>query len=254
MASNTLPIVFDGTRYRMRGAYYEKVYGLLIFLDALGVKGIWETKDPAKVLENWNKVYEIFYDELYGRLTGVNLSAFSDTLIISMRGHEELIKQPWRFVEILCQAVIPAFVKSMDYDFFFRGVLSMGYFSQSVSSARMLIGPAVDEAANLYEAADWIGISLSPSTRWILENSVDDTGTRSNLAIIDYNIPKKTGTKLTWAVNWTEFDRSRRYWNILVGKAISYAQTKEYHKYIKYQNTLDFYRACIELQSSSRYL
>jgi hypothetical protein len=34
----------------------------VIILDALGVKGIWKTKNPEKVLQNWNKVNYAFSD------------------------------------------------------------------------------------------------------------------------------------------------------------------------------------------------
>lgn len=64
MASNTLGLIFDGHQYSLGGFDYEKVYGMVIFLDALGIKGIWKTKDPAKVLENWVKVYSIFSNNL----------------------------------------------------------------------------------------------------------------------------------------------------------------------------------------------
>jgi hypothetical protein len=109
----------------------------------------------------------------------------------------------------------------------------------------MLIGPAVDEAAELYEAADWIGICLSPSTRLILENVRYDIG--SNL-IVNYNIPQKTGRNLTWAVNWTQFDPSLKCWNILASKANLYARLNQYPKYLKYYNTLQFYSDCIRMQ------
>jgi len=49
---------------------------------------------------------------------------------------------------------------------FFRGVITMNYFSRSL---RMVIGPAADEAVNLYEAAEWIDISISPSIAAALE-------------------------------------------------------------------------------------
>jgi hypothetical protein len=55
MGTNTLPIVFNGGHYRLGGIDYENVYGIVIILDALGVKGIWKTKNPEKVLQNWNK-------------------------------------------------------------------------------------------------------------------------------------------------------------------------------------------------------
>jgi hypothetical protein len=49
----------------------------------------------------------------------------------------------------------------------------------------MLIGPAADEAATFYEAADWIGIAVSPSTRSILENSVDKNRTNPYYRLSD---------------------------------------------------------------------
>jgi hypothetical protein len=236
MSRNTLPLVFEGRHYTLGGIDYENANGLVVFLDALGVKGIWKTNDPAKVLQNWNQVYYLFSDKL-NSLQGVHLSAFSDTFIISVRGHTRLNNQPWRFIEMICDSIVPAFVGSMDYNFFLRGVIASGYFSRSTKS---LIGPAVDEAANYYEKADWVGISLSPSTCLRLENST--VYTNSN-PIVSYRIPQAPGDKLmTCAVNWTKWDPSYKYWNILVGKAKKYVH--DYRKSIKYQNALDFYRAC----------
>jgi hypothetical protein len=208
-------------------------------LDALGVKRIWETKDPAEVLKDWDRVYYTFSDELKS-LSGVSMSAFSDTLIISMRGHRELITKPWKFVELLCKSITPAFVRSMHYEFFFRGVIVMGYFYRS---PRMLIGPAVDEAAKFYEMSDWIGMSLSPSTGLSLENSM--VSIESNI-IVRYNIPQKPGANMRWAVNWIEHDASRKCWNILAAKANSYHNDK--CRYVKYKNTLDFYGSCSNLR------
>lgn len=125
MASNTLGLIFDGHQFSLGGFDYEKVYGIVVFLDALGIKGIWKTSDPAKVLENWVKVYSIFSSNI-SHLGGVHLSSFSDTFIISVRSNIQLQNQPWRFVDMVCDSIIPAFLSSMDYDFFFRGVMSIG--------------------------------------------------------------------------------------------------------------------------------
>jgi hypothetical protein len=100
MSMNTIPLVFDGKRHTIGGASHEDAYGIVVFLDALGVKGIWQTQDHAKVLKNWNNVYYAFSDELNHRLSGICLSAFSDTLIISMRGHDNLVEQPWTLVRL----------------------------------------------------------------------------------------------------------------------------------------------------------
>ncbi|MGB6673078.1 MAG: hypothetical protein WBE34_11635 [Candidatus Nitrosopolaris sp.] len=106
----------------------------------------------------------------------------------------------------------------------------MGYFSRS---AKTLIGPAVDDAANCYEKADWVGISLSPSTRSFLKQSVVRQ-TNSN-CIVEYKIPQEpVNNYMTWA-----------YWNRLVSKANLFAY--DHCKYIKYKNTLDFYCACRQI-------
>ncbi|MGB6673077.1 MAG: hypothetical protein WBE34_11630 [Candidatus Nitrosopolaris sp.] len=48
MGTNTLPIVFERGHYRLGGIDYENVFGIVIILDALGVKGIWKTKNPER--------------------------------------------------------------------------------------------------------------------------------------------------------------------------------------------------------------
>jgi hypothetical protein len=186
MCSNTLPLVFDGKRYVIGGIEHEKTFGMVAFLDALGVKRIWETRDPNDVLNDWNKVYYLFADGL--KDLGITVAAFSDTLIISMRkGHE---MWSWRLAEIFCEAIIPLFLKSMEYEFFFRGAIAMGYSR----SSRMLIGPAADEAAEFYEAFNWVGFRISPSTATILDRDIVQKGSRN--FIVKYNIPQKTTKSL----------------------------------------------------------
>jgi len=244
MVSNTLHLVLKNRRLELGGGKtYEYTYGVVILLGALGVKGIWKTKNVTEVFENWNSVYYSFSDTINNRqLSGVSLYAFSDTFIVSMRGHERLIKDPIEFVELICNAIIPPFLRSMQYDFFFRGVISMGWFSDS---SRMLIGPAVDEAATYYEAADWVGISISPSTHAILRNYTSYR--RSNL-ITDYQIPqKKKNGVLASAVKWIKYDYSNECYRILHNKAAENLKTN-HNAYMKYKNTLDFYTRCLGIQ------
>ena len=55
MSSNVLPLVFDVTLYSMGGIAHENTFGIVAFLDALGVKGVWQMKDPRKGLDDWNR-------------------------------------------------------------------------------------------------------------------------------------------------------------------------------------------------------
>jgi hypothetical protein len=234
MSSNTLPLVFDGRRYVIGGIEHEDTFGMVAFLDALGVKGIWETRDTNNVLNDWNKVYYLFDDAL--KDLGINVAAFSDNLIISMRkGHE---MGSWRLAEIFCEAIIPLFLKSMEYEFFFRGAIAMGYFSRS---SRMLIGPAADEAAEFYDASNWVGICISPNTGMILDRQIVQKGSRNFL--VKYNIPQKTTTSLGWALNWSTQIFDNRHLQILTNKRDEYWRLGDSSKYLKYKNSLDFYSA-----------
>jgi hypothetical protein len=248
MSLNTLPLVFDGRRYTIRNVTHENVYGLVVFLDALGIKGIWQKKDPSEVLNNWSKIYYLFNDELQKHFSGVCLSAFSDTIIISVRGHKELIDRPWGFVELLCRGLMSPFVMSMNYDFFFRGVIAMDAFSRS---SRMLIGPAADEAAQFYEDSDWSGIALSPSLGSVLENSVSS----GSKIVIKYPVPQKRNSQeLNWAINWTIGDPAGKCRRILMDKYNlylhsynTYGSPKDYAVCMKYKNALEFYDSCSSL-------
>jgi hypothetical protein len=207
---------------------------MVAFLDALGVKRIWETRDPYDVLNDWNKVYHLFDDGL--KVLGINVAAFSDTLIISMRNGHGM--GSWRLAEIFCEAIIPLFLKSMEYEYFFRGAIAMGYFSRS---SRMLIGPAADEAAEFYEASNWVGICISPNSGMILDRDIVQKGSRNFL--VKYNIPQKTTTNLGWALNWSTQIFGNSHLQILMSKCDEYWRLGDASKYLKYKNCLDFYNA-----------
>lgn len=232
---NTLPLYFDGRRYRLGGIIHEDVNGIVIFLDALGLRESWKTRSTREILDNWNNVYYLFSHELR-MLQGAELSAFSDTLIISVRGHERLLQRPWRFVELVCEAILKPFLESMRYDYFLRGILAIFTFLKNVDR------PAVHEAATYYEKADWIGISILPSTRSVLENSWGSTD-----LLVEYNIPQKPPGGLTWAVNWIPYDPNSEYWDILSNEAHRYAASRDKRKWQKYKNTLDYYAAVSKL-------
>jgi hypothetical protein len=203
-----------------------------------GIKGIWEEQDPKKILDDWNHVYYMFSDAL-SDFEGSALSAFSDSFIISIRGNPVLLDRPWRFVEMVCNTLLQPFQNSMRYGFFFRGVMVLNAFSRS---PRMLIGPAVDEAAQFHEKADWIGISISPTTQSILQSTSPETPSK---LLVKFPIPQKQGSNLEWAVNWPIQDKSRGCWRILNEKASMYRNDPL--KFIKYKNTIDFYSKCINV-------
>jgi hypothetical protein len=212
MSTNT-PFVFDGSkailRYQedfsntsvttdkgrmvQRSQYIEKKFGLVIFLDALGIKGIWARVYPKQVLERWGKTYYIFSDAL-DKMPGLELSVFSDTLIISSAVNTNLRNNPRRFVELIASLLVSPFVNSIYYRIFLRGVISVGEFYRS---SRMLIGPAVDEAVQYFDLSNWIGLSISPITSKIL----DDYGMENSRHLVKYRIPYKGFVKTYWVLD-----------------------------------------------------
>jgi hypothetical protein len=185
----------------------------------------------------------LFDDELQDHILNANLATFLDTMIISMPCPSE---NPRRSIEELCEAIAPAFVRGMNYDFFFRGIMSMGYFSRS---SRMLIEPAADDAASLYEDSNWIGLSLSPSTDEIWRNDIQN---QASGIIVQYDVPHKKDPKTRSAMNWTVVESDLDPIRILVDKHDTYAgkfnmhrHQTDHHIWMIYKNTIDFYNYCI---------
>lgn len=103
MSTNT-PFTMFGGQIVERHVQFKEQEGVLVFLDALGIKGVSKRMDPIKVLEGWNKVYCAFESAVNTRqddqssvsstLPKVNMqfSAFSDTVIITA-GSKENFKE-----------------------------------------------------------------------------------------------------------------------------------------------------------------
>jgi hypothetical protein len=148
-------------------------------------------------LERWDKVYYAFSEQLKFQ-PGIDLFAFSDTLIISAAGSRAYLENRLGFIELLSGLIIPSFTRSILYKIFLRGVMSMGRYYRS---SRILIGPAVDDAAACYEKSNWIGISLTPETSKVLDNNQN---VNSDI-LVNYPVPYKNFIANSWAINWTKY-------------------------------------------------
>lgn len=166
---------------------YEENYGVVIFLDALGMKGIWKNKDPKDTLEHWNwfvtKANEFL--QQYGQETKIESSmyAFSDTAIITIKktSVEKLILKAAE----ICAAIIEV---EMLREIYFRGCISVGKFYEHKDGA-IILGPAVDEAAQYYSLPNLIGVYTAPSAYSVIERLGDNK--EVNRLYIKYDIPLK---------------------------------------------------------------
>ena len=160
--------------------------GAVTFLDVLGWKDGWQRQQDGaiepceQVIELLRTVVTMFAgnegQSWAGTLGGIKTSVrgLSNTIAISSIGPAE---KTLVYHSALCAMTIDiAFKKGIPL----RGAVSFGDFlvkNQRDLDTTLLIGPAVDEVAAWYEAVEWIGAVLTPSSyfSWPQEQALDES-------------------------------------------------------------------------------
>src|SRR5256885_73379 len=130
------PIIYDGIGCTVRGYNSHTETGLVIFLDVLGMKGIWKSLPPIEVKNRWDSVIKAFMDILEERPPrgGHLFRVLSDTIIITIptklnnsaiKGTFDLLLQP--------------FIESLKLGMLLRGTISYGKY---ILSERLIIDDA----------------------------------------------------------------------------------------------------------------
>lgn len=148
-----------------QGFKAEKKYGVVAILDALGTRGIWKRRSPSMTINKWDEFvtnYKKTLSKKRKRKThDISFHAFSDTVIITVSDSKP------NDILLTAGIEISSFVLfALSRRIFFRGCLSFG---RIFVGDQIVIGPAIDEAAQFYELADWIGVSLTPSAIEIIK-------------------------------------------------------------------------------------
>lgn len=200
--------------------------GSVTFLDVLGWKGIWLRRSPHETIANLQNLVSLAKqtaEHLRGSTTvgDVQVLSISDTIVLLTEGPpEETVQLHGK----ICAALIPQSIKS---EIPIRGATAYGEFL--MKDDRILVGPAVDEAAAWHEALDWIGVVLAPSAHFL------------RVAVAPWRVferaPVKTiGARSMAAVDWVS--NLPRHWDI-EGK-FAQAGPLEPLVAVKYLNTLSF--------------
>lgn len=205
----------------------KEAKGAVTFLDVLGWKGIWQKrKDAINTLLTLIKEIESMANDISANKTenrGVTtrVLSISDTIAIFTDGNPE-ITIPIH-IEI-CSKAIPL---SIEKQIPLRGAIAYGNFS---IEKNIMVGAAVDEAASWHEATDWIGVILTPSAKFSIDN-IDDIE-----HLIEYkSIPfKKKVNNLNYCVGW-KFDQKNQLYNIFNDMGPHVPEIAP-----KYLNTLEF--------------
>jgi hypothetical protein len=233
--------------------------GVVVFLDALGVKGIWARAEPESVIRSWEEVLRRLNESInkspkIGSIGDIpeplnyTIAAFSDTVIITLKCADD----PAAHVPLVAKIVSDAFFFALIKGIYFRGVIAIGKFFQSKT---LVIGPAIDEAAEWYTQPEWMGVSTAPSASFGLSRLEDQKADISKW-FIKYDVPSKGGPqKNEWALAWPNnapkdpCDQQKNLTtrglilDAFANRPISVAAAQ------KYKNTLAFFDYVVGLES-----
>lgn len=243
-------MIQDQTRYMQRLGNMKE--GAVTFLDVLGWKGIWERTDKAgdillDLINELNQKSDEFinskiptHDKYRGLTT--DIKSISDTIAIFSSG------APERVLELHGEICKFAICRSIEDGIPLRGATCYGHFT---IQENIMIGPAVDEAASWHEAADWIGVILSPSA--LFRCSANDLIWKMN-----YDVPAKSyGKYKTHCVNWcSEWKKGKKemeeqFKKDLLLDAFLKMGPLTPNISAKFTNTLAFYDACCTESNTS---
>ena len=273
-----------------------KRHGVIAILDILGTKKKGTPKKAEQFLSNLENFYEeidklslvinqfycgnyapFFGDSLYSKKLKQNpmqmsVSTFSDTIIFAYYNMKKvndriLLGLFGYFMNLLFSY---AFIKKI----LLRGVISVGdFFLLNTERGFLIIGPAINEAKNLYESTKWIGISATPSASLILNQKQRDIEKFANRLLkysdasvesevlrfindikksfVLYNIPYKDEYKKEFAIAWPLNQYAHEIIKIIEHK-LKNNKLKQKSTiddvYLKFKNTKDFYNFCIAQQ------
>ena len=145
--SNT-PIIYDGIGWTVRGNNIHNETGIVIFLDVLGMNGIWKRQPFDKVVQKWNQVIMAFMNSLEKKPPrgGHLFRVLSDTIIITLPSPliDSVVKETF-------DLPLSPFIESLKLRMLIRGTISYGNYSLS---ERLILGEALDDAAENHDNLD----------------------------------------------------------------------------------------------------
>jgi hypothetical protein len=234
--------------------------GAIAFLDILGFKGIWQQRSPEEVFSIMDgvtgEIQKTYKKPLPEKGWGLSEDPFvtilSDTIVIGYKSAENPV-----CLLLLGNIVYDLIHYFLGFGIFFRGALTYGQYIQERNT---FIGPAIDDVASWYEAADWIGIITTPRCNYLIDLFSHVTmcvNTISVQAYVKYDVPGKNGEAFHLnALNWPG------YLQASFKKLPEKNQKSDAHKLMKkkftqqaafdasvlrkYENTLRFVDFCID--------
>lgn len=193
----------------------KKQYGIVVMLDTLGVSHY--TLEQCEIFlkkqnEMMNEIIKTKKDfKNYGFLKGIITATFGDMIIIcypinEKDSHSSLEILGW--VGLHLSYLLNLGIKN---GILFRGSITIGDF---LYGDNVVLGPAVFDAHDWYESADWFGVIFSPKIQLWLESALEiekrkeshDTISLFEYGIVQYDVPlthrEKEKEKKFWVIAW----------------------------------------------------
>ncbi len=227
--SNT-PIVHDGIGLTIREEGIHPRAGIVIFLDVLGMKVMSERVKPSIIVNRWKNVIRSFMNVLQqGPInTGHFFRVLSDTIIITIPSQLN-----YTTINNTFELLLHPFIISMKLGMLLRGAISHGTY---YLNNHLIIGEAVNDAADTHNKLKWVGVALSPN----LSKKINSINGISTQASTWYDkIPHKDSLYGGFVLNWPIYDSDGKCLSKLQYEKIIADSSKNTQE--KYDNTFNFY-------------
>lgn len=203
----------------------EPKEGIVVVLDALGMKRALNNSSAKDVFSSWrNVINEFSYEANVDKRN--NFRVFSDTIIITVSRTGTIAKE--LLFDSIGRIISRNIVNGINNGIFLWGSLSYGQYFEST---KLVLGDAINQASICHERTEWVGLSVYPGADYSLgENGI----------FVNYQIPYKSGLDVPqygFALDWTNERRVKDSVEVLENKMNSVEP--KYSKY--YSNTLNFY-------------
>ena len=150
-------------------------HGVVIILDALGTKGVWKSGDGLEYVKILNRIHrqnlwlfdrlkKMFPNALESALTN---QFFSDSLIITFQLNEDIASNTGMNMMPIGRMIDGIFASFFNNHILVRGAVSVGKYA---CSSGVLVGPAVDDAAEYHDKMNMAGVVATPSLSLILDS------------------------------------------------------------------------------------
>jgi hypothetical protein len=234
--SNT-PVSYDGLGYNIRNFPSHPRVGFVIFIDVLGIKGIWLQKDPDEVFSTWKNTIIQFISSTKQHLKEFSpyVTTVSDTIIICCDCSMNEISR-------IFDALLVPFRYSIHNEFPLRGSISYGtYYLSNI----LIIGGAIDDAASMHNKINMLGVFTTPGLSIALDKM---RLVKNSESMCRYgNIVTKGGSYYGLALKWYN-NQDKKIRNYLQNQLVLQQDDKVKEKY---RNTVNYCKFIVSLDQKA---